>query len=140
MKVLCYNQYGCHHRSRQIKIASCLDSWISIPGAFRSSILGCGGIGLGRKIWSPLKNFNMNQHEVWIYAEPRRNSLLPAAGEREAWRPRAYVQYQEEICVYQLLNKCQPKFTVISSVSKVGKFVTLSIDVFTRKIMFIVTN
>ena len=54
--------------------------------------------------------------------------------------PRAYAQYQEEISVYQLLNKCQPKFTVISSVSKVEKIVTLSIDVFTRKIMFIVTN
>lgn len=68
------------HRSRRIKIASCLDSWILIPGAFLSSILGCGGIGLERKIWSPPReNFNMNQHEVWIYAEPRRNSLLPAA-------------------------------------------------------------
>lgn len=29
---------------------------------------------------------------------------------------------------------------MISSVSKVGKFVTLSIDVSTRKIMFIVSN
>lgn len=81
--------------------------------------------------------FNMNQHEVWKYADPRRNVLLLTAREREAWRPRTQAQYKGAVpAPEQMSANIHCDFQFFTS----RKICYFARRFFYQKILFIVSN